>query len=146
MRAFGFFLNESSVFGGIYEEETPPYDFESGIEREFRNSLNEREDFWRKLMEKELEANNAPCPTFRQRREAMGVAENVFDICPDEDDYAYSVEQDALRRQSDKVIREGMQLTYDEDRKAHYLSALDDYNSYLDKLKKKDYIPSLPEC
>lgn len=145
VRAFGFFLNESSVFGGIYEEETPPYDFESGIEREFRNSLNEREDFWRKLMEKELEANNAPCPTFRQRREAMGVAENDFDICPDEDDYAYSVEQDALRRQSDKVIREGMQLTYDEDRKAHYLSALDDYNSYLDKLKNKDYIPSLPE-
>lgn len=145
VRAFGFFLNESSVFGEIYEDETPPYDFESKIEREFRSSLNEREDFWRKLMEKELEANNAPCPTFRQRREVMEVAENDFDICHDDDDYAYSVEQDALRRQSDKVIREGMQLTYNEDRKAHYLSALNDYNSYLDKLKDKTYIPSLPE-
>lgn len=143
-RMFDYYLTETRGPSDIYSDSEPPYAFESDIENGFREALQTRESFWRELIEKELVAKNAPYPTFAVRREALGVKVRDYEVCPDTDSYAYNVERDVVKRHADKVIREGMTLTYERDRKSNYLEPLEFYEKYLKRLQNGEK-PNLAE-
>ena len=143
-RMFDYYLTETRGPSDIYSDSEPPFAFESDIENGFREALQTRESFWRELIEKELVAKNAPYPTFAVRREALGVKAGDYEVCPDTDSYAYNVERDVVKRHADKVIREGMTLTYERDRKSNYLEPLEFYEKYLKRLQNGEK-PNLAE-
>lgn len=144
VRMFDYYLTETRGPADIYTDSEPPFAFESDLESGFREALQTRESFWRELIEKELVAKNAPYPTFASRRETLGIGAGDYDICPDDDVYSYNVERDVIRRHSDRVIREGMALTYEKDRKANYLEPLEFYEKYLKRLQNGES-PNLSE-
>lgn len=144
MRMFEYHITETRGPAYIYSDSEPPFAFESDMENGFKEALPARESFWRELIEKELVAKNAPYPTFAARCETLGVETDDYDICPDNDIYSYNVERDVIKRHADKVIREGMALTYEKDRKANYLEPLEFYEKYLKRLQNGEN-PNLSE-
>lgn len=144
LKMFEYYLTELRGSADVYADSEPPFSFESDIEDGFRKALQTRENFWRELIEKELVAKNAPYPTFAVRREALGVKAGGYEVCPDTDSYAYNVERDVVKRHADKVIREGMALTYERERKSNYLEPLEFYEKYLKRLQNGEK-PNLSE-
>lgn len=135
MKMLDYYLSDNRNGENIYEAPEPPYDFETRTEQGFLKSLEEKEDFWRELIEKELEAKKAPYPTFARRREALGVKVDDYEVAPGDDDYMYVADRDSLRHKSDNIIHDGMELTFEDDRKSNYLEPMNSYKKYCARIE-----------
>lgn len=65
---------------------------------------------------------------------------DCYELCPNNDIYAYNVERDTVKRISDKIIHDNIAVTYERDRKLNYLEPLEFYENYLEKKGRGDEV------
>ncbi len=106
----------------FYAGEEPPQAANTIVCRAFRQSIEERSDFWQSILEKELPYQLGSHPIFRQRREALGNPAYTITLPAEEGAYAEDVEK--AREQIDRETVENLKDSYAERRKDVYLEPL----------------------
>lgn len=106
----------------FYAGEEPPQNSNSIVCAAFRKAIEERNEFWQALLEKELPYQLNTHPIFRQRREALGNPAYTVTLPSDEGAYAEDVRK--ARQQIDRETVERLKDSYAELRKDAYLEPL----------------------
>ena len=114
--AFG--REDSASAYRIFEGETPPDDPDAVLQAEFERLKALRGAYWRKERETELPASVDSHPTFRQRREVLGIIEYTDEAAEPNADYRAEVAR--MRLWVGKTILRGMG-DYGELRAQNYL-------------------------
>jgi hypothetical protein len=118
----------------IYESEEPLKNYASIYLDLYYKYLEKNEAHWRRIMDNELTPFIDSHPTFKARKESMGV-EN-YDLHTKETDKEYKKEQKKMLKKKNKILVEGIADTYDEIRDYVYVKRFDaikDYEQNSDK-------------
>ena len=97
----------------------------------FRHAVETRGQAWMQLMELELPPQVQTHPTFKQRREALGVADTPITLTLPDMDSPYGKECQAAAAMLDKKLLEMVQVGYAEAREENYLKPLGIIEDYL---------------
>ena len=119
--AHDLYIYERFPYECVFASEEVPQSFATDRLMAYRRALQERQNQWREIMEKELPAKVASHPTFRQRWEALGCCD--YDMNPADLDCPYGAECLAAAAVADRMRADIPKEQYDQLRQANYLSA-----------------------
>ena len=127
--------NEESLYA---PEEPNPHFLRDRIAR-LREAILLRHGDWDEMLSCEILANNASHPTLRMRLETIGVARAEYRELPSGQEYCE--EQERVLERADRLLREAVGETYNEDRKERYLEPLERVTAW-----EEAGCPLLPEA
>lgn len=120
--AYGLYIFEQEPYTTLFASEEIPQHMLSDRARAFRQALVQREEDWRRMLEKELPSRKASHPTFRQRWEALDCC--AYSLKPADDTTAFSRECWAAAEVADAIRASIPRERYDAMRKEAYLDQL----------------------
>ncbi len=118
-----FYQEENMHMGSFYESEECPSGVGRRIVDTFFEVLPQREEFWRKIIENEIQPLSASHPILRNRLQTVG-AESYSLVFP-ETEGEYRAECNKVISNIDAEIYENAVKRYAEERKESYLDPLD---------------------
>lgn len=141
INTFELFLNNpnfTSYMGHIfYEPENAPDRFRESLSEAFFRALPEEEEFWRHLINVEIQSRSASHPILRSRIEAMGVTDPKLTY--PEKEGAYREDCNKALHEIDKKVFDEISKDYEKNRKEYYLDLIETVDNW--KNNGKTYSP-----
>ena len=106
----------------ILESEELAADYLKNLLEDFKKKLEDRREFWRDLLEKEILSHSATHPTLKMRMELLGVSE--IEEMENNSSEAYLAEIKGLLDYAEKWIYEDRLKSYSQEREQWYLKPL----------------------
>ncbi len=108
----------------LFETEQPQTDIAEQYMRGFRRALDENQEKWLDMLEREIQPRNASHPIYRARRDAVGVAADKVAISFDVSGDGLDAEREKITAQTNSEILQMLTPNYSELRKQNYLTPL----------------------
>ena len=108
----------------LFETEEPQTDIAEQYMRGFRRALEENQEIWLDMFEREIQPRNASHPIYRARRDAVGVSKDDVVISLDVSGDGLDDERAKITAQTNSEILQMLTPNYSELRKQNYLTPL----------------------
>lgn len=108
----------------LFETEQPQTNIAEQYMRGFRRALDENQEKWLDMLEREIQPRNASHPIYRARRDAVGVAADKVAISFDVSGDGLDAEREKITAQTNSEILQMLTPNYSELRKQNYLTPL----------------------
>ena len=108
----------------LFETEEPQTDIAEQYMRGFRRALEENQEIWLDMFEREIQPRNASHPIYRARRDAVGVSKDDVVISLDVSGDGLDAEREKITAQTNSEILQMLTPNYSELRKQNYLTPL----------------------
>ena len=108
----------------LFETEEPQTDIAEQYMRGFRRALEENQEIWLDMFEREIQPRNASHPIYRARRDAVGVSKDDVVISLDVSGDGLDDERAKITSQTNSEILQMLTPNYSELRKQNYLTPL----------------------
>ena len=108
----------------LFETEEPQTDIAEQYMRGFRRALEENQEIWLDMFEREIQPRNASHPICRARRDAVGVSKDDVVISLDVSGDGLDDERAKITAQTNSEILQMLTPNYSELRKQNYLTPL----------------------